>query len=79
MKNFFVITTRAATVLFLLLAMVLVGCAPQTGTTTSQYDKNWRFVPRIHVEENSFGVSTGMQYDQCSYDMEYEGYWCRVD
>ncbi|MEN8232079.1 MAG: hypothetical protein ABFR35_05305 [Thermodesulfobacteriota bacterium] len=74
MKRFFAITAKAATVLTLLFALVLVGCSPQTGTTTRQYDENWRFVPRIHVD-NSFGED----YRGCSYDQFYEGYWCPAD
>ena len=78
MERFIAIAAKTATVLTLLLLLVLVGCAPQTGTTTRQYDENWRFVPRVHVEDNSFGVTSG-EYRGCSYDLYYEGYWCPAE
>ncbi|MDX1776784.1 MAG: hypothetical protein R3297_09400 [Desulfobulbales bacterium] len=62
-----------------ILAVILVGCGAKTGQTSRSYDENWRFVPRIHVEDNSFGVTSGAEYWGCSYDMYYEGYWCPKD
>ncbi len=59
-----------------MLGLLLSGCASQTGMTSKQYDENWRFVPRVHVEDNSFGVTSGSEYWGCSYDIQYEGYWC---
>jgi len=56
--------------------LILSGCASQAGKTTRQIDENWRFVPRVHVEDNSFGVTSGAEYRNCSYDLQYEGYWC---
>ena len=64
--------------LFIILGLIIGGCAPQTGRTTRQYDENWRFVPRTHVEDNSFGVTSGAEYQGCSYDIYYEGYFCPV-
>ena len=61
-----------------ILTVILAGCAPQAGKTSKQYDENWRFVPRVHVEDNSFGVTSGSEYRGCSYDISYEGYWCPV-
>ena len=78
MKRFFSITVKATTMLTLLFALVFAGCAPQTGSTARQYDENWRFVPRVHVEDNSFGVTSG-EYRGCSYDLYYEGYWCPAE
>jgi len=57
------------------LGFIIAGCASQGGKTTRQYDENWRFVPRVHVQESSFG---GSDYRGCSYDTMYEGYWCPV-
>jgi hypothetical protein len=57
------------------LGLIIAGCAPQAGRTTRQYDENWRFVPRVHVQENSF---FGGDYRGCSYDTMYEGYWCPI-
>jgi hypothetical protein len=69
---------KGLTVIAMLLSLVLVGCAPtQTGQATRDYSDNWRFVPRIHVEDDSFG--TAGDYYQCSYDIKYEGYWCLND
>lgn len=62
-----------------ILGLIIAGCAPQTGRTTRQYDENWRFVPRTHVEDNSFGVTSGAEYRGCSYDIFYEGYFCPVN
>jgi hypothetical protein len=62
--------------LLVLSSLILTGCATQTGKTTRQYDENWRFVPRVHVEDNSFGVTSGAEFWGCSYDTLYEGYWC---
>ena len=68
--------TKVLTVFAVLLALVLAGCAStQTGKATRDYGENYRFVPRIHVEDDSFGGSSG-EYNQCSYDLFYEGYWC---
>jgi hypothetical protein len=61
-----------------ILTVILAGCASQTGKTSKQYDENWRFVPRVHAEDNSFGVTSGSEYRSCSYDISYEGYWCPV-
>ncbi|HKJ14039.1 MAG TPA: hypothetical protein VJ988_04180 [Desulfobulbales bacterium] len=70
----------AKTVTFLaILGLIIAGCAPQAGMTARQYDENWRFVPRIHVEDNSFGVTSGVEYRGCSYDTYYEGYFCPVN
>ncbi len=63
--------------LFVLLVGVFVaGCTPQTGSTTRTYYENLRFVPSIHVEDNSFGVTSGAEYRGCGYDQYYDGYWC---
>jgi hypothetical protein len=62
-----------------ILGLIIAGCAPQTGRTTRQYDENWRFVPRVHAEENSFGVTSGAEYQGCNYDIFYEGYFCPVN
>jgi hypothetical protein len=62
--------------LFSIFGLILVGCASQTGQPAKTFDDNFRFVPRIHVEDNSFGVSGGGDYSHCSYDTLYEGYWC---
>lgn len=66
-------------VLLTLLGIIAAGCASsQTGKTAKRYDENFRFVPRVHVEENSFGVTSGSEFRGCSYDIYYEGYWCPV-
>ena len=78
MKKIIALVTKMAALSTALFALILAVCAPQTGTTANQYDENWRFVPSIHVEDDSFGI-TGMQYNQYSYDLYYEGYWCRND
>lgn len=78
MKRLFEKTPKVVAVSFLLIALVLSGCAPQqSGTVKRQYDENWRFVPRIHVEDEAFGA-TSMEYNQCSYDQFYAGYWCSI-
>lgn len=60
-----------------ILGLLLSGCASQTGTTsTKKFDDNFYFVPRVHVEDNSFGVTGGGSYNNCSYDLYSEGYWC---
>ena len=78
MKGIKTIISKIALLFVVLFALVTAGCAYQKGTTTNQYDENWRFVPRIHVEDDSFGT-TGSEYWGCSYDQLYEGYWCPVD
>ena len=79
MKRLGVIITRTSTIFIILLALILAGCASQTDETTNrQFDDNYRFVPRVHVEDNSFGVTGGGDYWGCSYDQLYEGYWCPV-
>ena len=65
-------------VLLTILEFIVAGCASQTVKTSKEYDENWRFVPRVHVQENSFGVMSGSDYWGCSYDTLYEGYWCPV-
>ena len=66
-------------VLLTLLGIILAGCASsQAEKKNRQYDDNFRFVPRVHVEENSFGVTSGSEFWGCSYDIYYEGYWCPV-
>jgi hypothetical protein len=67
--------TKVAAFLSVLLALIVAGCVPQTGTTARQYDENWYFMPGS--QENSFQF--GAEYRSCEYDMYYEGYWCRVD
>ena len=62
-----------------MLGLIIAGCAPQKGRTTRQYDENWRFVPRTHAEDNSFGVTSGFEYQGCYYDIYYEGYFCPVN
>ena len=59
-----------------LLGLIVAGCTPQSGRTTKSYDENWRFVPSTHVEDNSFGVTSGAEFWGCSYDQYYDGYWC---
>lgn len=61
--------------LLTVLGALTAGCATQTGTTTQNYGENYRFVPRIHVENVSFGIGS-MQYRGCYYDQAYDGYWC---
>jgi hypothetical protein len=73
----FSFTNKAA--ILIILGLIIGGCAPQTGQTSRQYDENWRFVPRVHVEDNSFGVTSGVEYHGCSYDNYYEGYFCPVN
>lgn len=75
------VVTKSVKVVALLciLGLTLSGCAPKTGQAAKTYDENWRFVPRVHVEDNSFGVSGGGDYRNCSYDQFYEGYWCPKD
>ena len=65
-----------STAVIALLGLIVAGCAPQTGRTTKSYYENLRFVPSIHVEDNSFGVTSGAEYWGCSYDQLYAGYWC---
>ena len=65
-------------VLLTVVSLIVAGCASQTGKTSKQYDENWRFVPRVHVDDNSFGVTSGSEYRGCSYDTLYEGYWCPI-
>jgi hypothetical protein len=59
-----------------ILGLILTGCGSQTGQSAKTFDENWRFVPRVHVDDNSFGVTSGSEYNGCSYDQLYEGYWC---
>ena len=59
-----------------ILVLILAGCGTKTEQSTKTFDENFRFVPRVHVEDNSFGVSGGGDYWGCSYDTLYEGYWC---
>ena len=73
-----VVQSVKVAVLLVLSGLILTGCASQTGKTTRQYDENWRFVPRVHVEDNSFGVAGGAEYRNCSYDIRNEGYWCPI-
>lgn len=75
MKRIETIISKTVLLFVVLFALVTAGCAYQKGTTTKQYDENWRFVPRIHVENDSFGT-TSSEYRGCSYDQLYEGYWC---
>ena len=56
--------------------LVAAGCATQTGQPAKSFEDNFYFVPRVHVEDNSFGVTGGGDYWGCSYDQLYEGYWC---
>ena len=65
-------------VLFGFITLFLAGCATQTGKSAKTFDENWRFVPRVHVSDNSFGVTSGAEYWGCSYDTLYEGYWCPI-
>jgi len=65
-----------STTVLALLGLIVAGCATQTGRTTGSYYENMRFVPSIHVEDNSFGVTSGAEYWGCSYDQLYSGYWC---
>ena len=67
--------TKIAAFSSVLLALIVAGCVPQTGTTARQYDENWYFMPGS--QENSFQF--GAEYRRCDYDMYYEGYWCPVD
>jgi len=60
------------------LAMLASGCAAPKSSTPSRFNENFRFVPRVHVEDNSFGVTSGGEYRGCSYDTLYEGYWCPI-
>ena len=75
MKGIFIEFTKIVA-LISIFSLILVGCASQTGQSAKTFDENFRFVPRIHVEDNSFGVSGGGDYSHCSYDILYEGYWC---
>ena len=80
MKRLGTIITKTSTIIIVLLVLILAGCASQTGktTTSKQFDENFRFVPRVHVDENSFGVTSGAEFWGCSYDQLHEGYWCPV-
>jgi hypothetical protein len=62
--------------LFFVAASVLAaGCAQKTTRTTKEVDQTqWEWVPRVWVEDNSFGGAS--QYNRCSYDIKTEGYWC---
>jgi len=52
-----------------------IGCATTTGKSARFYD-DYRFVPSIHIEDNSFGPSDTLEFWGCSYDQYYAGYWC---
>jgi hypothetical protein len=75
MKNHFTNKVKTAALL-IFIGLFVAGCAPQTGRTSRSFDENWRFVPPIHADENSFGVTSGITYQGCSYDQYYDGYWC---
>jgi hypothetical protein len=68
--------TKTAALFILLISMFLTGCAATQTGSTGEYGKDWIYVPSIHIEDNSFGVSASQDYYQCSYDLEYDGYWC---
>ena len=75
MKSIVHRTLTYAAMLFLS-GVFLAGCASSSGKTSGRtFEDNFRFVPRVHVEDNSFGV-TGGDYHHCTYDQLYEGYWC---
>jgi hypothetical protein len=79
MKSLENIDFLAIAVTMLLLLQFLGGCAQKnTGQANRGYGDNYRFVPSIHVEDNSFGAS-GSEYFQCSYDQYNAGYWCIVN
>ena len=63
-------------VLATVLGLIVSGCAAQSGQPDKSFDETFRFVPRVHVEDNSFGVTGGGDFRGCSYDTQYEGYWC---
>lgn len=63
-----------------ILGLVIAGCSAKSDLTAKKtFDENWRFVPRVHVEDNSFGVTSNSQYWGCSYDTYHEGYWCPMN
>ena len=64
---------------FILLGMVLSGCAAKSGQETTRVGLDWKCVPSIHVQENSFGVVSGMEYNGCYYEDQYNCYMCPVD
>ena len=74
MKNSRKMTGMAAVVV--LFGVIVTGCAGTTGTTEKSFEENFRFVPSVHVEDNTFGVISGTKYTNCSYDDRYNGYWC---
>ena len=56
-------------------AFLAAGCSQKTTGTAQAVDRtNWEWVPRVWIEDNSFG-SSGMHHS-CSYDIKTEGYWC---
>ena len=72
-----IIAKIAGPALFMaILGMIISGCAQHSGQAPKSFEENFRFVPRVHVEDNSFGMSGGGEYWGCSYDQLYEGYWC---
>ncbi len=71
-----IIRAKAAAFL-IILSLIVAGCATQTSKTTGSYYENRRFVPRINVEDVSFGLQS-TEYRGCSYDQQYDGYWCPV-
>lgn len=62
--------------LLTILGLILAGCGTKTGQSTKTFDENFRWVPRVHVDDNSFGVTSGAEYWGCSYDTQSFGYWC---
>jgi len=78
MKGIFLKSAKTA-LLFGVLGLILAGCAGQTGTSTRSYEEKWRFVPSVHVEDNSFNAPENFNYQGCSYDQMYAGYWCPVN
>ncbi len=76
--NGFIIKRKKTAVLLVIISLIFAGCAAQTTKTTGSYYENRRFVPRIHVEDNAFGVMSA-EYQGCSYDQRSDGYWCPVN
>jgi hypothetical protein len=61
-------------VIFIAATVFASGCAQKTAQTTKQVDQSdWEWVPRVWVEDNSFG---GRQYDRCTFDENTFGYLC---
>ncbi len=63
-------------VVIIIAAIFTLGCAATTGKSAKSYEENYRFVPSVHVEDNSFGPGTTQEFWGCSYDQYYAGYWC---